>query len=145
VILLPTSSASRKVTGRSKQENKDLITLYGIPNCDSCRAARQWLDQHAVAHRFHDVRVDGLELKTIHGWAQRVGWRELLNTRSKTWRTLSQSDRDTIEEGRALTLMYEQPTLIKRPVLQNGDKVQVGFSADQYQSVLQNLANQCGR
>jgi len=112
-----------------------LITVYGIPNCDSCRAARKWLDKNNIKHDFHDIRVDGLELEKIYNWAGQLGWQKLLNTRSQTWRKISQAERDGIEEGRALTLMFEQPTLIKRPILQKGDKILIGFSADQYQTL----------
>lgn len=109
-----------------------MITLFGIPNCDSCRDARRWLDKNSVAYQLHDLRADGLELIDVHRWADRVGWKMLLNTRSKTWRTIPQAERDNIDSGRALTLMYQEPTLIKRPVLEAGNVVLVGFSADEY-------------
>lgn len=113
-----------------------MITLYGIPNCDSCRAARKWLEAENIDHEFHDIRVDGLDVVAIHRWAGIVGWQQLLNTRSQTWRRIPQAERDGIDEGRALALMYEQPTLIKRPVYDDGDLVMVGFSEPDYQKVL---------
>jgi arsenate reductase len=109
-----------------------LTVIYGIPNCDTCRAARKWLDKNAIEHEFNDFHVDGLELQTIYGWANQAGWEKLLNTRSQTWRKISQAERDTIDAGRAMTLMFEQPTLIKRPVLVHREKTHIGFSADQY-------------
>jgi arsenate reductase len=115
-----------------------LITIYGIPNCDSCRKARKWLDENSITHEFHDIRVDGLDLKALYRWASQVGWEKLLNTRSQTWRNIAQSDREGIDEGRALALMYEQPTLIKRPVFESANIVLVGFSADEYRKNVSN-------
>ena len=89
-----------------------------------------------MSHAFHDIRVDGLELIDIHRWAELVGWELLLNTRSQTWRKVPQSEREKIDSGRAMTLMYEQPTLIKRPVLVNGNNVLVGFSEESYATLL---------
>ena len=113
-----------------------MITVYGIPNCDTCRAARKWLEEHAIRHEFHDIRVDGLELQTIYGWAAELGWKKLLNTRSQTWRKIAQAEREVIDEGRALTLMFEQPTLIKRPVLNDGKKIHLGFSPERYKTLI---------
>ena len=110
-----------------------MTTIYGIPNCDTCRRARKWLDEHSVACEFHDIRSDGLDIQAIHRWAQHVGWERLLNTRSQTWRKIAQADREGIDEGRALALMFEQPTLIKRPVLEHDDLILVGFSEDDYE------------
>jgi len=112
-----------------------MTTIYGIPNCDSCRHARKWLEEHAVEHDFHDIRTDGLEVHAIHQWAKQVGWKKLLNTRSQTWRKIPQPDREEISEGRALALMFDQPTLIKRPVLEHMNQLIVGFSAAEYQEL----------
>lgn len=112
-----------------------MTTLYGIPNCDTCRHARKWLDEHIVEHEFHDIRIDGLEIQAVHRWAGHVGWETLLNTRSQTWRKIPQSEREGIDAGRALSLMFEQPTLIKRPVLEHADEILVGFSADAYDTL----------
>lgn len=112
-----------------------MTIIYGIPNCDSCRDARKWLDQHAVEHEFHDIRTDGLEIQAIHRWAKNAGWEKLLNTRSQTWRKIAQADREGIDEGRALALMFAQPTLIKRPVLEYENQVVVGFSAGEYEKL----------
>lgn len=109
-----------------------MITIYGIPNCDSCRAARKWLKAEEVDYEFHDIRVDGLDITAIHRWAGIVGWQQLLNTRSQTWRRVPQSERDSIDEGRALTLMFEQPTLIKRPIYEDENTVMAGFDEGKY-------------
>lgn len=109
-----------------------MTTLYGIPNCDTCRKARKWLEENAVTHRFHDIRADGLEPVDIHHWAEKVGWETLLNTRSQTWRKVPQHERESIDAGRAISLMYAQPTLIERPVLVSGSNVLVGFDEKDY-------------
>jgi arsenate reductase len=88
-----------------------------------------------VEHAFHDIRTDGLEIQAIHRWAQNAGWEKLLNTRSQTWRKIAQADREGIDEGRALALMFAQPTLIKRPVLEYKNRVVVGFSAGEYEKL----------
>ena len=109
-----------------------MLTLYGIPNCDTCRKARKWLDANSVEHRFHDLRADGLEKTALVRWVNRVGWQPLLNTRSTTWRGLPAADRQELNEKRALKLMLQHPTLIKRPVLESKKQVLVGFSAEAY-------------
>ena len=109
-----------------------MLTLYGIPNCDTCKKARKWLDANSIEHHFHDVRVDGLKPATLQHWASSAGWEKLLNTRSATWRGIAESRRQDMNKKRALELMLEQPTLIKRPVLDTGDAILVGFSTTMY-------------
>jgi Spx/MgsR family transcriptional regulator len=112
-----------------------VLTLYGIPNCDTCKKAHKWLDANSIEHRFHDVRVDGLEQSLLQRWASNAGWEKLLNTRSMTWRGIPESQRQGMNEKRALKLMLEHPTLIKRPVLDTGDAVLVGFSPAMYAEI----------
>lgn len=107
-------------------------TLYGISNCDTVRKARRWLSEHDVDYTFHDLRKDGLTAKTLQHWDKQAGWETLLNKRGTTWRKLPASVRDTINRHAALDLMLEQPTLIKRPILETGSQVYVGFSTDHY-------------
>lgn len=109
-----------------------MLTIYGIPNCDTCRKARKWLDANSVEHRFHDLRADGLEKSALVRWVKCVGWQQLLNTRSTTWRGLPEADRQELNEKLALKLMLQHPTLIKRPVLEMKQQVLVGFPADAY-------------
>ena len=109
-----------------------MLTLYGIPNCDTCRKARKWLDGNSVKHRFHDLRADGLEKTALVRWIEHVGWQLLLNTRSTTWRGLPEADRKKLNGQGALELMLQHPTLIKRPVLESTQQVLVGFSAEAY-------------
>ncbi|HHM04708.1 MAG TPA: ArsC family reductase [Gammaproteobacteria bacterium] len=104
-----------------------MVTLYGIKNCDTVRRARRWLDAQGVAYRFHDLRADGLNDTRLRAWARQVGWESLLNRRSATWRRLPATTRESLDEQSALRLMLKEPTLIKRPVLDTGGRVRVGF------------------
>ena len=107
-----------------------MITLYGIRNCDTVKKARKWLDEHGVNYRFHDFRADGLEAKKLDAWISAAGWETLLNRRGTTWRRLPEDVREGIDGKRAAALMLEQPTLIKRPVIEHGTQVLVGFDSD---------------
>jgi arsenate reductase len=106
--------------------------LYGLKNCDTCRKARAWLEQHGHACRLHDFRADGLEPALLEQWEQALGWEVLLNRRGTTWRGLAESDRVDVDRAKALALMLTHPALIKRPVLAADGKVLIGFSPDQY-------------
>ena len=109
-----------------------MLTIYGIPSCDSCRNARKWLTERGVDHQFHDLRADGLDLAMLERWSRALEWQTLLNTRSLTWRKVPEVDRAELNSNRALALMLDQPTLVKRPVLETDDIVVVGFSPDNY-------------
>ena len=104
------------------------LVLHGIPNCDTVRKARRSLDAAGVGHRFVDLRKDGLEEKRLRRWVDAVGWETLINRRGATWRRLSQDQREDLDAEYAIALMLEQPTLIRRPVIEHGDRVHVGWS-----------------
>ena len=106
-----------------------MLTVYGIKNCDTCRKALKWLSAEGVEHTFHDFRVDGLEAASVTRWANAVGWEKLLNRRGTTWRNLSDSNKDGVDATRAESLMMGNPTLIKRPVFDDGSQILIGFSA----------------
>ncbi len=106
--------------------------LYGIASCDSCRNARNWLDEHEVSFRFHDLRKDGIEVQMLERWSENIGWEKLLNRQSATWRRIPEADRENIGRDRAIAAMLEHPTLIKRPVLERGKTVATGFAEDDY-------------
>jgi arsenate reductase len=112
-------------------------TLYGISNCDTVRKARRWLDAHHVAYRFHDVRKDGLERKTLHAWIAELGWENLLNRRGTTWRSLPQAVRDGIDAQLAEKVMLEHPASIKRPLLAHDDRLFLGFREAQYSALFE--------
>lgn len=112
-----------------------MTTLYGIKNCDTVKKARAWLAEHDVTYRFHDLRVDGVDVARLKDWANVAGWETLLNTRGTTWRQLHEEDRQGINAVHAIALMLTHPTLIKRPVLEVGASVTVGFNASTYETL----------
>ena len=109
-----------------------MLTLYGLKNCDTCRAARKWLDGAGISYRYHDVRSDGLDDNTISAWLAATNWETLVNKRSQTWRKIPDAERSALDESRAAALMLEYPTLAKRPVLIGDGRMIVGFSEDRY-------------
>jgi arsenate reductase len=109
------------------------IIMYGITNCDTIKKARVWLESHDVAYRFHDYRVEGLDAGRLDGWVAKVGWQILLNKASTTFRELSDKDKQSLDEKKAGALMLAKPTMIKRPVLEVGDRILVGFKPDVYE------------
>jgi arsenate reductase len=106
--------------------------LYGIPNCDTMKKARAWLDSHGVEHEFHDYKKSGVERAKLDAWVQSVGWEVLLNRAGTTFRKLPDSAKANLTEARAVKLMLEQPSMIKRPVLERGKTLLVGFSPEKY-------------
>jgi len=108
-------------------------TIYGIANCDTIRKTRKWLDAHTVAYEFVDVREQLPSPAKVSLWLEKVGVEQLVNRRSTTWRNLDESARKALERGDAEQILLDHPTLIKRPVLELGSEVIVGFSADHYQ------------
>jgi len=111
------------------------LTIFGIPNCDTCRKARKWLADHGHEYRFHDLREDGLDIQMLQRWADRLDWQSLLNTRSLSWRKVSPAERADMTKKRAFSLMRNQPTLVKRPLLERGDLVAVGYSSARYEQL----------
>ena len=111
------------------------LVLYGIASCDSCRKARKWLEAKSYEYQFHDLRDDGLDIRTLDRWANRIDWEKLLNTRSLTWRKLPEVDRAAMSKDSALASMLEHPTLVKRPVLECSKFIAVGFSPDNYKAI----------
>ena len=100
----------------------------------------KWLDANGSIYRFHDLRADGLDRDMLERWTESAGWEALLNRRSTTWRGLADSAKDGLNEERAIELMLEYPTLIKRPIAESGHRVLVGFSAATYEALTRILA-----
>ena len=117
----------------------DLLTLYGIKSCDTCRKARKWLESQSYEYQFHDLRDDGLDIQMLNRFAKRMSWEKLLNTRSLTWRKIPEVDRADMTKDKAITTMLENPTLVKRPVLECKQFIAVGFSADNYKAIFMQL------
>ncbi|KQZ94345.1 ArsC family transcriptional regulator [Mesorhizobium sp. Root157] len=103
------------------------ITMYGIPNCDTIKKARVWLEGHGIDYAFHDYRAQGLEAERLEGWIGKVGWEVLLNKASTTFRALADEEKHGLTQQRAKALMLKHPTMIKRPVLDLGEQLLVGF------------------
>jgi len=112
-----------------------MVTVYGIKNCDTCRKALKWLKTEGIEHQFHDFRKDGLDPTLLSTWMSEVGWKKLLNRRGATWRSLSDAEKDGIDETKAEALMLKNPTLIKRPVFEARNKIVVGYSAAEQQAL----------
>ena len=108
------------------------ITLYGIPNCDIVKKARRWLDQRQVVYQFHDFRKDGLSPAQVKAWLSRHEWEALVNKRGRTWRDLSEQEKQVSNTTQAITLCCKYPTLIKRPVLVSSKHIVIGFDPDNY-------------
>ncbi|MET0002430.1 MAG: ArsC family reductase [Candidatus Thiodiazotropha sp.] len=109
-----------------------MVKLYGIPNCDTMKKARRWLDEHAIAYQFHDYKKVGVDEKLLRQWVDRVGWEALLNRRGMMWRKLDDSVKAEINEENAIRIMLETPSIIKRPVLETDKTLHVGFTEEAY-------------
>lgn len=103
------------------------ITLYGIPNCDTVKKARSWLDSRGMPYAFHDYKKAGIDAETLSRWTDAVGWERLLNRAGTTFRKLTDADKADIDRDKAISLMLSQPSLIKRPVVDGAGALIVGF------------------
>ena len=111
-------------------------TLYGIPNCDTVKKARVWMDQRGVAYAFHDYKKAGVDRAKLEQWVDEHGWETVLNRAGATFRKLPEADRGDLDRDKAVALMLEQPSMIKRPVLDLGDRRLVGFKPEVYAATL---------
>jgi arsenate reductase len=106
--------------------------IYGIKNCDTMKKARAWLDSHGVGYDFHDYKTAGISKEKLAGWSDKLGWEMLLNRAGSTFRKLPDADKQGLNERKAIALMLAQPSMIKRPVLEAGGKLLVGFKPELY-------------
>src|ERR1700760_2790805 len=120
--------AARSETGRTELPT----TIYGIKNCDTMKKARAWLDDHGVAYAFHDYKTEGVDKDRLKRWSDQVGWEALLNRAGTTFRKLPDAEKEGLNERKALALMLAQPSMIKRPVLEAGSRLLVGFKPEIY-------------
>jgi Spx/MgsR family transcriptional regulator len=109
------------------------VTIYGIKNCDTMKKARAWLDKQDVDYAFHDYKSEGIDRDRLERWAAVVGWETLLNRAGTTFRKLPDKDKTSVTEKKAIALMLDQPSMIKRPVLEVRGKVIVGFKPETYE------------
>ena len=107
-------------------------TMFGIPNCDTVKKARVWLDQHGVAFVFHDYKKAGIDRAHLEQWVAAHGWETVLNRAGTTFRALPEADKTNLDADKAIGLMLAQPSMIKRPVLDLGDRTLVGFKPELY-------------
>lgn len=109
-----------------------MITMYGIRACDTIKKARNWLEARGVVYAFHDYKAEGIDAATLARWSAELGWDKLLNRAGTTFRKLPEADREGLDEARAIALMVAQPSMIKRPLLDLGDRRLLGFKPDLY-------------
>lgn len=107
--------------------------LYGIPNCDTVKKARVWLDEHGRAFAFHDYKKAGIDRASLDGWVAEHGWEIVLNRNGTTFKALDAADKDGLDAEKAIGLMLAQPSMIKRPILDLGDRTIVGFKPAIYE------------
>ena len=110
------------------------ITMFGIKNCDTTKKARTWLDVHGIAYAFHDYKAAGIDSARLGDWIDQVGWEVLLNRAGTTFRKLPEADRADLNAAKATALMLAQPSMIKRPVLDTGKTLLVGFKPEAYEA-----------
>lgn len=110
------------------------LTLFGIPNCDTVKKARRWLDEQDIAYRFHNFKKDGVPADALAEWVNAHGLDKVVNRRGTTWRKLDDAQKTTLEQGgeAALELLASESSMIKRPVLVAGDQTLIGFAADDW-------------
>lgn len=113
-----------------------MITLYGIKNCDTVKKARDWLAKNNIDYRFHDFRADGLDKSQVKSWIAEIGLENLVNKRSTTWKELDETVKENFNEKNAEAVIVENPTLIKRPLLDTGKQKYVGFKETEYTKIL---------
>lgn len=109
-----------------------MITMYGIPNCDTIKKARTWLEAHKIAYSFHDYKKAGIDKALLEGWVKQAGWETLLNRAGTTFKKLPDTDKAGLTEKKVIALMLAQPSMIKRPVLEKKGRITVGFKPEEY-------------
>ena len=109
-------------------------TLYGIKNCDTVKKALKWLDNQGVDYRFHDFRKDGISAADVSTWVGALGWEGLVNKRSTTWKQLDDATKAGLDNDSVVPVLLENPTLIKRPLVDNAGDYSVGFKAADFEA-----------
>lgn len=113
-----------------------MVKIFGIKNCDTMKKAFAWLEANAIAYEFVDYKKTGVAEAHLPDWNARAGWETLLNTRGLMWKKLSEEERADVDEAKALRLLVQYPSMIKRPVLDAGDQLLVGFTPETYMEAL---------
>lgn len=110
------------------------VTLYGIPNCDTVKKARNWLDNNGIEYVFHDYKKAGTDPDKLKAWSAEAGWEIVLNRTSTTFKKLPDADKADLTEAKAVRLMTEQPSMIKRPVVEYLGGLLVGFKLPEWEA-----------
>ncbi|TCL72073.1 ArsC family reductase [Rhizobium sp. BK251] len=108
------------------------VTIYGIKNCDTMKKARTWLEDHGIAYAFHDYKAEGIDRAHLQRWIAEAGWETVLNRAGTTFRKLPDPARADLNEDKAIALMLDQPSMIKRPVVEADGKLLIGFKPEIY-------------
>lgn len=111
------------------------VTIYGIKTCDTMKKAFVWLQAHGIDYAFHDYRAEGIAADEVKRWCKAAGWEKVLNKSSRTFRALPDEAKARLDEARAIELMVAEPTMIKRPVLDTGTAIEVGFKPERYEAI----------
>jgi arsenate reductase len=135
-------TAARVLFGRRFRRDRErenggvgmTVTIYGIKNCDTMKKARAWLDKAGIDYAFHDYKVSGIDKAHLERWSKDAGWETLLNRAGTTFRKLPDTDKEGLTAAKAIKLMIGQPSMIKRPVLEAGKTLLVGFKPDDYKA-----------
>jgi arsenate reductase len=112
------------------------LVVYGIPNCDTVKKARNWLEARGIGYAFHDYKKQGADPAKLAAWAGQVGWERLLNRAGTTFRKLPEADREGLDEAKAVALMAANPSCIKRPVVEHPEGLLVGFRPEEWSAAL---------
>lgn len=112
------------------------IQFYGIPNCDTVKKARKWLEAAGIDYAFHDYKKTGGDQAKLEAWVEAKGWEVLLNKRGTTFRKLADEDKADIDAAKAVTLMVANPSMIKRPVVEHDGGLLVGFTPADWEAAL---------
>ncbi len=113
-----------------------MIKIYGIKNCDTVKKALNWLADNNIEYQFHDYKKDGADKEVLEKFVEKFGYEKILNQRGTTWRALSEAEQEKIVDGKsAIKLMVEKPSIIKRPLVEDGEKLLVGFEVGEVKNV----------
>lgn len=112
------------------------VTLYGIPNCDTVKKARVWLDGQGIDYSFYDYKKLGADASKLKQWCDKAGWEKVLNRAGTTFRKLPDADKEGLDQARAIQLMVGQPSMIKRPIVEHPGGLLVGFKPEEWAAAL---------
>jgi arsenate reductase (glutaredoxin) len=113
-----------------------MVKIYGIKNCDTMKKAFAWLDAEGIEYNFHDYKKSGVPAERLKDWIKRAGWEKLVNTRGPTFRKVPEAERENLDEARVLKLLAKYSSAIKRPVVEAGTRLLIGFDSEDFEKNL---------